>query len=385
MERNVYIENKNDIIDFYEQKGISPVKQDISNFSLHLERRRKLYRQCGIPVAFFKNAKVLEVGPGSGYNTLAFFEWGADVELVEPNAKGVQEIVELFKERNIHESRYVIHKSRIEDFNPDRKYDIVIAEGFMDAIDNQKEVIDKLKSLVNWGGIIVITCADNVCFFIEAVKRFVSVVLTRNISNYEDKVQFLVNYFEPQLAALRGMSRPVRDWVEDQMLCPSFINGNSLSLSEAMDYFEGFFVIGSSQKMFTDYSWYKDVWFDGKSDMQKQFSGKRLSLIMAGMDEFILPAEEVDWFVHRFTKVRNFTSQYEKNQDNEVILELKVLLNEISEKIEVFPKEFIEVFYDIEGIVNDIASDIANIDVGKYQYLFRAFGRTQQYIAFEKQ
>ena len=63
-------------IEYYSEKRISPVKQDISDMDRHLAKREKLYRQLGVPSIFFEGKKVLEVGPGSGYNTLAFFSWG---------------------------------------------------------------------------------------------------------------------------------------------------------------------------------------------------------------------------------------------------------------------------------------------------------------------
>ncbi len=67
---------KNDFIKYYGEKNISPVKQDISNLQLHCRRREKLYRQLGIPFIFFKNKHILEIGPGSGYNTLVLFLGG---------------------------------------------------------------------------------------------------------------------------------------------------------------------------------------------------------------------------------------------------------------------------------------------------------------------
>lgn len=63
-------------LDYYSKNHISPVYQDISNFDRHLERRRNLYCQCGISVKMFEGSKLLEVGPGGGYNTLAFLKWG---------------------------------------------------------------------------------------------------------------------------------------------------------------------------------------------------------------------------------------------------------------------------------------------------------------------
>lgn len=66
----------NTLLNFYIENNISPVKQNISNLAVHIKRREKLYRQLGIPTQLFGNSKILEIGPGSGYNTLAFFEWG---------------------------------------------------------------------------------------------------------------------------------------------------------------------------------------------------------------------------------------------------------------------------------------------------------------------
>ena len=57
---------ENDFLEYYGEHNISPVKQDIGNIELHYERRKKLYRQCGIPVIAFRNAEILEVGPGGG-------------------------------------------------------------------------------------------------------------------------------------------------------------------------------------------------------------------------------------------------------------------------------------------------------------------------------
>lgn len=57
---------KNDFLEYYGRYNISPVKQDIQNIDIHFARRKKLYRQCGVPVLAFRDADVLEVGPGGG-------------------------------------------------------------------------------------------------------------------------------------------------------------------------------------------------------------------------------------------------------------------------------------------------------------------------------
>lgn len=57
---------ENNYIEYYGKHDISPVKQDIKDIEVHYNRRKKLYRQCGIPAIAFRNAKILEVGPGGG-------------------------------------------------------------------------------------------------------------------------------------------------------------------------------------------------------------------------------------------------------------------------------------------------------------------------------
>lgn len=55
---------KNKFLSYYGENEISPVRQDISNYKLHCKRRKKLYRQLGIPLLAVRNSEVLEIGAG---------------------------------------------------------------------------------------------------------------------------------------------------------------------------------------------------------------------------------------------------------------------------------------------------------------------------------
>lgn len=57
---------ENDFLEYYGEHSISPVHQDITDIELHYNRRKKLYRQCGIPIMTFRNAELLEIGAGGG-------------------------------------------------------------------------------------------------------------------------------------------------------------------------------------------------------------------------------------------------------------------------------------------------------------------------------
>lgn len=62
------------------------------------------------------------------------------------------------------------------------------------------------------------------------------------------------------------MSRPAKDWVMDTIFNPSMYN-NTMSVVQAIDFFGSEYdILGASPNMFTDYSWYKDIWYDYKDD-----------------------------------------------------------------------------------------------------------------------
>ena len=245
----------NDYLDFYSKHNISPVHQDITDFNLHLQRRSKLYRQCGIPIRAFKNAKILDVGPGNGYNTLAFFYWigtGVKCDLVEANKLGIVNMKKLFQHYCINETMYEIFESKIENYQTDKKYDIIIAEGFLHFLDNQREVIERLKCLTNDDGIIVITSTDSVGLFVEVMKRLIAQIIVKDIPDHQMKVEKLTEIFEPQLHLLKGVSRPACDWVEDQLLNPALVNKNELTFLQAIEMFgKDYDVLGSSPHIFT--------------------------------------------------------------------------------------------------------------------------------------
>ena len=385
--------NRNGFLDYYGKHKISPVHQNIDDLSVHYERRRKLYRQCGIPLIAFRGANILEVGPGSGYNTLALFKFldifSGDrssegyVDLVEPNPQGVEDMQYLFSKYSIKKSRYRIHSCQIENFSSERKYDFVFAEGFVQCLDNAKEIVQILAGLVKKNGILMFTCYDDVCMFIEAFKRLLGVFLTNGIDDYSLKEEKLVSAFGPQLKCLRGMSRPAKDWVQDVLLNPVMINGCNLSMAEAIETVgDAFNLIGASPQMFTDYSWYKDIWHDTQRSFGKQFHQKRMSLLMTGMPEIILPLEQVDDLMIDFTKIHVLEIEYEKSGNADILGQIQSILAEMAPKVTIFPREFILVFKEIQALLQETIDGEIHMD--KYPHFFSAFGRTLQYVAFER-
>lgn len=375
----------NDYLTFYGEHQISPVSQNIHDLDVHYERRKKLYRQCGIPLLAFRNANILEIGPGGGYNTLAFFYWGcAHVDLVEANATGISNMQALFKEQHILQEKYEIFPGKIENYQTDKKYDMIIAEGFLQFLPNQQIIIDKMKELANQNGIIVITCSDHVCLFVELMKRLIGWALTKDMQQYEDKLACLIKFYEPQLSALKGMSRSAKDWVEDMMINPATSNCEELSMAQAICYFEKEYdILGSSPKIFTDYSWYKDIWYDYKKEYKNQFEAKRLSLLMTNTPEISLSVTQIHTLVKHFEAIKKLAADYEKDYASHCITDILYHMEQMNPMIYNIDHVFVKVFDEIRAALAELLQT-GTTDLEKYPHFKSAFGRTQQYIAFMK-
>lgn len=377
-------EEKNELLEYYNEYNLSPEHQDIEEIEIHYARRQKLYRQCGMPEIAFRNAEILEVGPGRGDNTLAFFHWNcAHVDLVEANAQECKDMQILFAEQEIPRHKYDIFECTIENYCTDKKYDIIIAEGFLPLMHNQEEIICKLKELLKEKGIIVITCVDKVGYFIEIMKRMGGIVLSQKISAYEEKVKYLTEIFRPQLKKLRGVSKLPEGWVMDNILSPAVNNGEELSVSKAIQYFDkDFDILGTSPQMFTDYSWSKDIWYDYKKDYLEQFDKKRLSFLMANMPEIILPASFANELVRAFEDIKDLEAEFEQSMEISKVSDILKIMKSIQKPIEQnFDTKFVRVFFEIEEMLLHIQKS-ESINMEDYPHFFAAFGRTQQYISF---
>lgn len=370
----------NKILTFYREHKISPVHRDISDFNYHCARREKLYRQLGMPKLLFNNANVLEVGTGGGYNSVVLAHWNCNLSMVEPNETAQNEIIELFNERNI--KNYELYKETVEQHSG-KVYDIVIAEGFLPTIENSNEVLNKLKCLVKKNGILVITCQDEMGMFVERMKRLIGHILVQNLYSYSDKVAKLVEMFEPQLKLLHGVSRPIEDWVQDQILCEDFNCDNVLNLKKAiMSIGEEWDILGfSSPDFFSDYSWYKDIEYDYKRLYCEQYEKKSYNLILAGREELDTSKIDISKVRESIEKIRKMEIIYEnlgKKEESVIkkieceLIKMYGFLKDHDEEIAKFISETVDI----------LQHGVNGIQFKDYPTFCKSFGRSQQYISF---
>jgi len=377
----------NPLLSFYEENRISPVHQDITDFGKHLARREKLYRSLGLPPMFFSNSKVLEVGPGGGFNALALFSWGASVDFVEPNPTAQFELQKLLTTHNIDQSRWKLFNDKIEAYTPTHSYDIVLAEGFLPGLNERSQIIQKLGSVVQKGGVVVVTCIDDVSFLMETVKRLVGTYLLqkRNATTLEEKVTILSKSFSTHLGKLKNASRPVADWVTDNFLNPALLHGKMFSIGNCIEEFgEEFAILGSSPSLFTDLSWYKDIDFDQYHHSLKQFKEKQhLLLLKECMLDTTRPVEANEQLEQAAFELRQFFSENE-NVLTRIDVKQRIIdkLRNLSELTHAVDSR---ISMAIDEAVSLILDDHINEEkIAHANHLASAIGKGQQYVSLVK-
>ena len=249
-------------IDFYSKHNISPVHQDITDMEKHFQRRESLYRSLSVIPNLLEGKSILELGPGSGHNAIYTASLNPKhYVLVDGNKRGIFECKSNLNQTGIEPEKLEFHHSLIEDFQSDEIFDIVIAEGFIPyQLDPVKLLRHVSKFCKKKGGVLLITSNSAVGILSEIIRKFAKYMLFEQNENIEDKLTILRPLFEPQLKTLKGMNRPVDDWLLDNII-QSFPSGlKLLNMPDAINSLaDDFDILGTSPKFITDWRWYKDI------------------------------------------------------------------------------------------------------------------------------
>lgn len=168
----------------------------------HKNNRSNLYRKLGLRSSLFKNAKVLEIGAGSGENaidiltrgisSLTIFD-GAQVVLDNLKANIKSDIPTDFK---LHDFSYPYIQNQV--------FDIVICEGVIPLQKNPTAFFKNVCKTVAPGGVVLITTMDSISSLSEALRRILSIIIR---THGAFKVKNFVDFFEKDFEALDGMTR----------------------------------------------------------------------------------------------------------------------------------------------------------------------------------
>lgn len=159
------------LFNYYERQDVLPTFgnfKSAAELAAYASQRRELFSdKLVLPPRLFRDAEVLEFGPDSGENALAFAGWGANMTLAEPNRHAHPKIHAYFAHFGLTERLRALALSDVEGFRSDRRFDIIDAEGFIYTVQPTETWLGIFHRLLNPDGYAVVSYYERYGGFFE--------------------------------------------------------------------------------------------------------------------------------------------------------------------------------------------------------------------------
>jgi SAM-dependent methyltransferase len=375
------------LLDFYRRHGISPVRQDIRNLDAHFARRAALYRHLGLLPTFLLGRTVLEIGPGSGFNSV----YTASLRpsryvLVEGNPRGVADIGDLFSDYPELAGRIEVVTALADHYRCDEPFDFVFCEGMvaLAGVPDPQRLVRRIAENTGPAGVLVITCIDAVSDFSETLRRLVAQLAIDPARDLADHVRVLLPILSPHLSSLAGMSRPHDDWIIDNLINPASI-GPLLSIPDAVSALaDEFDIFGASPHFLTDWRWYKAIGADGGFN---ELAIDRYWANVHNLLDYRHLSPERDPIENRrlydlCVSVRDGVREYESRRDRRVVAGILEMLGTIASIVHTFSPATGDAIVELRGLLAQASLDGTAIAASRSFGPW--FGRGQQYLSFSR-
>ena len=373
-----------DHLGFYLEHEISPVHQNISNLSNHLERRESLYRYLGLPKSYFSGKKILEVGPASGHNSLYIASCSPEkIDLLEPNPVAINEIHELYEQFNVPHTQPKVILQTLEEFEKDQAYDVVVCEAWLGISDHERKLMKKLAGFVKKEGVLITTLASPVGYFFNMIRRLFANQLLSEFDSLEKKSKTLLMAFSSHLKTLKDMTCPHIDWVQDSLLNPGFLTMHPMPEMFIEDIGSRFSIYNSYPNFSSDWRWYKSLY------------GKKKNFNEIFLDSFSRNGHNFLDYRHVFNArssnlngeleelclgLRNLVTEYEKEKSNSYVSDIIEILNLVKNNLTGLEEPTID--KSIDEIMKLLRRDQFDAQSIKQMKFFnKCFGRELLYIS----
>lgn len=367
-------------VDYYRERGISPVGQDITDLERHFQRRAALYRFLGIPPLYIQGRSVLEFGPGSGHNALyTASQSPARYVLVDGNPRGVRETRELLLSGTaLSPAQCTIIESLVEDFETADTFELVLAEGLIPFQLDPAAIARKVAEFVTPNGILVVTCADGASIIGEVCRRLLAERFAGDVTG-RPRRELLRRIFGPHLATLAGMSRSLDDWLDDNIDHPWI--GRPFSIRDAISCLEGqgYRIYGASPHMFVDWRWYKDVVGPQAAFNQRACESYLQNVINLLDYRLTLPPQDAETGKRLLDSTDRLYDlmQASERGDSGAVTEAVTVLDDIAAQVSAFAPQTAASLREVAHALR-----CAVLDVKSLRNFESHFGRGQQYLSF---
>ena len=214
------------LLNHYISKNLNPVPikfKTKKNLLSHFQKRKNLIQNhLKIPELTIKNSDYLEFGCNGGENACYFAKNGASVYLVEPNKNVHSLIYKNFKKINCSKSLKKLSISDLSKFHSKKKFDFVVAEGFLNTLEKRDHLFSKLTNFMKQKSFLIVNYDDIYGGIFELLKSYILLSLCKklNYDRYSENCLLLSkNLFEKEFKKI-NTSRSFYAWWLDQLVNP---------------------------------------------------------------------------------------------------------------------------------------------------------------------
>lgn len=284
------------VLDVYLRINPSVIKiKNRNDWKIFFQKRHNLLKFLSLPYQVFNDNKLLDIGGGTGEKSLYYAQCGAQITLLDANAKSIAFAKKLFS--IFHFSLDTIYQPLSEfDFKKIKDFEIVVCEGVLHHTADPKKNLQKILKNLEKDSLFILGISESNGWF----KRNLQREFIRKISNYkEDKiVENAKKYFQSHIDrsvkfGLRTENSVIFDsWVNPQIkpmplkeICKAF-HRNKMEYVSSHPTIEPFFDItlhNENRPNYFDYDFYsyyykflEKIWvcyegnhFDMKKDPKK--------------------------------------------------------------------------------------------------------------------
>lgn len=255
------------LVNFYIEEKFNPVPITFlkkKNILKHFNKRKNLLeKHLKIPLFLLKDKEILEFGCNGGENACLMALHGANIYLVEPNVKMHKLIKSNFKKIGKIKNLKLLSGQNLENFKTRKKFDFVIAEGFLNTLNNREKYFKKLTNYLQPKGSFILNYDDAFGGFFELMKSFLLIKLCKilKISRHSNEsLKIAKKLFLNEFNKLKT-SRNFNAWWKDQLVNPYAAKVWSLHELIKLSNKSNLFIYSTSPIFYNlnHFKWYKNI------------------------------------------------------------------------------------------------------------------------------
>ena len=227
---------ESDVLKIY--RKVSPSHRNLIDIQSKIQffnQRITLFKTLGLPLSFFKNKKILEIGGGTGEKALFYAFYGADVTIVEPNEKSCHVAQTIFSKTKLDNRLTIINQSLFDiDLSVIKNFDMICLEGVLPVTFQRLETLDLILKNMSPTQIIMIATGESH----GMLKRDLQKMAVKKLGKSDpEKIYYYVKKLFPE-HLLRAIKFDLRN--ENQVIYDNYIatpDDESLDLKDICDIF----------------------------------------------------------------------------------------------------------------------------------------------------